>query len=134
MPKSIVQHQTLLTDEPRADLEHTARPRSVGVARKRWATILLADNAHTDGRRTGEPIADDVGLSVRQLERARKRFVREGMGAAVVRATRSDAGAPEVRAGTAEAHPVTRCCSDPPGGPAPAGRRLPRRGGGGTGV
>ncbi len=35
MPKSIVQHQILLTDEPRADLEHTTRQRSVGVARKR---------------------------------------------------------------------------------------------------
>lgn len=117
MPKSIVKHQILLTDEQRADLEHITRQSSVGVARKRWATLLLlADSAHTDGQRTDEQIAADIGLSVRQIERVRKRFVREGMGAALVRATRSDAGVPKVLDGTAEAHLVTLCCSDPPDG------------------
>jgi hypothetical protein len=63
------------------------RQTSIGVARRRWATILLlADAAHPDGQHPDEQIAAVVGLSVRQLD------------------------------GTAEAQLVTRCGSDPPDG------------------
>ena len=87
MPDHVIKHQVTLTAEQRADLERLTRQTSVGVAKKRWATILLlADDAHPDGRHTDEQIATEVGLSVRQLERVRKRFVREGMGATLVRA------------------------------------------------
>lgn len=117
MPKTIAKHQIILTDDQRAELAATTRRSSVGVARKRWATILLlADHAHTDGQHTDEQIATHVGLSVRQIERVRKRFVREGMGATLVRAPRSDAGVPKVLDGKAEAHLVALCCSDPPDG------------------
>jgi hypothetical protein len=117
MPDHIIKHQVILTDDQRADLERTTRQSSVGVAKRRWATILLlADEAHPGGRRTDEEIADEVGVSVRQLERVRKRFVRDGFGAALTRTTRSDAGVPKILDGVAEAHLVTLCCSDPPDG------------------
>jgi hypothetical protein len=117
MPKSIAKHKVVLSDDQRAELERMTRQTSIGVAKKRWATILLrADDAHPDGRRTDEQIAAEVPVSVRQLERIRKRFAQGGMGATLVRATRSDAGVPKVLDGRAEAHLVTLCCSDPPDG------------------
>jgi hypothetical protein len=120
MPKSIARHKVyrvILSDEQRADLEHMTRQGSIGVAKKRWATILLlADEAHPDGRRTDEEIAAEVGVAVRQLERIRKKFVLQGMDQTLVRSTRSDVGASKVIDGKAEAHLVTLCCSDPPDG------------------
>jgi transposase len=110
-------HKVVLTPDQRADLERMTRQSSIGVAKKRWATILLrADDAHPDGRRTDVEIAEEVGLSIRQLERLRKRFAKEGFDAALVRSTRSDAGVPKVFDGPAEAHLVTLCCSEPPDG------------------
>lgn len=110
-------HKVTLTPDQRADLERMLRQSSIGVAKKRWATILLrADEAHPDGHRTDVEIADEVGVCVRQLERIRKKFASGGMNATLVRATRSDAGVPKVLDGQAEAHLVTLCCSEPPAG------------------
>lgn len=117
MPKSVAKHQVILSDDQRAELERLTRQSSIGVAKKRWATILLlADEAHPQGQHTDEDIAAEVQISVRQLERIRKKFVLEGMDRTVVRATRSDAGVPKVLDGRAEAHLVTLCCSTPPEG------------------
>lgn len=117
MPNPTNKHNITLTPEQRADLEAMTRQSSIGVAKKRWATILLrADDAHADGRRTDEQIAAEVRISIRQLERLRKKFVRDGFGATLVRAPRCDAGVPKVLDGRAEAHLVTLCCSEPPDG------------------
>lgn len=117
MPKSTAKHKVVLSDDQRAELEHMTRQSSIGVAKKRWATILLlADEAHPDGQRTDVEIADEVGVCVRQLERIRKKFVQNGVGATLVRVTRCDAGVPKVIDGKAEAHLVTLCCSEPPAG------------------
>jgi Homeodomain-like domain len=117
MPNLTAEHSIRLTPEQRADLEQMLRQSSIGVAKKRWATILLlADEAHPDGGRTDEAIAEVVPLSVRQLERIRKKYVAQGFGATLVRAKRSDAGVPKVLDGPAEAHLVSLCCSEPPEG------------------
>lgn len=120
MPKSIARHKVykvVLSDEDRSGLEYMTRQRSIGVAKKRWAAILLlADQAHPEGGRSDEEIAAEVGISVRQIERVRKKFILQGMDQALVRATRSDAGVPKILDGKAEAHLVTLCCSDPPDG------------------
>ena len=117
MSKTIAKHKVVLSADQRADLERITRQTSVGVAKKRWATILLrADEAHPDGRRTDEEIADEVQLSVRQLERVRKKFAQTGFDPTLTRATRSDARIPKVLDGRAEAHLVTLCCSEPPDG------------------
>ena len=76
-------------------------------AKNRWANILLlANEAHPDGHKADEVIAADVGLSVRHLQRLRKTFATHGFDATLVRATRSDAGVPNVLDGPAEAHPL----------------------------
>ena len=117
MPKSTAKHKVVLSDEQRAELERLTRRSSIGVAKKRWATILLlADEAHPEGQHTDEQIADEVGVSVRQLERIRKKFALKGFDATLVRSTRCDAGVSKVLDGRAEAHLVTLCCSQPPGG------------------
>jgi hypothetical protein len=117
MPSPVHKHKVFLTDEQHADLHGILRQTSVGVARKRWATILLlANEAHADGRKTDEAMAADVGISVRHLQRVRKKFLRHGLDATLVRSTRSDAGLPKVLDGPAEAHLVALCCSDPPDG------------------
>ncbi|MBP3956901.1 helix-turn-helix domain-containing protein [Gemmata sp. G18] len=117
MPRSTPKHKVVLSDDQRAELERVTRQSSIGVARKRWATILLlADEAHPEGQRTDAYIAAQVQVSVRQLERIRKKFVQGGMDRTLTRATRRDAGVPQVLDGQAEAHLVTLCCSDPPTG------------------
>jgi hypothetical protein len=64
MPGHLIKHQVILTDGQRADLERITGQSSVGVARRRWATILLlADEAHSGGRRTDEEIADEAADS-----------------------------------------------------------------------
>lgn len=110
-------HKVTLTDEPHADLHRITRQTSVGVATKRWATILLlANDAHPDGHQTDEAIADQVGISVRHLQRVRKKFATHGFDATLARSPRSDAGVPKVLDGPAEAHLIALCCSSPPEG------------------
>jgi len=117
MPKPTSKHKVVLSGDQRAELERMTRQSSIGVAKKRWATILLlADEAHPEGQRTDEQFAAEVRVSVRQLERIRKKFVEGGVDATLARATRSDAGVPKVIDGTAEAHLVTLCCGHPPAG------------------
>lgn len=117
MPNPMAKNKVVLTAEQRDDLERITRQTSVGVARKRWATILLlADEGHPDGRRTDRQVSAEVGVCIRQLERIRKRFASGGMEEPLSRSVRSDAGAPKVLDGVSEAHLVTLCCSDPPDG------------------
>lgn len=117
MTPPATKHKVVLTDDRHAELHRLLRQTSVGVARKRWATILLlADEAHPDGRKTDELIADDVGISARRLGRLRKKFVVLGFDATLARSTRFDAGVPKVLDGPAEAHLVALCCTTPPDG------------------
>ena len=110
-------HKVTLTDEQHADLHRILRQTTVGVAKRRWATILLlANDAHPDGHQTDEDIADRVGICVRHLQRLRKRFAVHGLDATLARSPRSDAGVPKVLDGPAEAHLVTLCCGNPPDG------------------
>jgi Homeodomain-like domain len=117
MSSPATKHKVVLTDDQHAELHRLLRQTSIGVARKRWATILLlANEAHSDGRKTDEVIAADVGISLRHLGRLRKKFVAHGFDATLARSTRSDAGVPKVLDGPAEAHLVALCCTTPPDG------------------
>jgi len=101
----------------RRELEAVVRQSSAGVARVRWARILLmADEAHAEGRRCDWEIAEAVGISERQVVRIRQKFVREGALATLTRSTRSDAGSQKTLDGKAEAHLVRLACSTPPEG------------------
>lgn len=114
MPTPNQKFRVVLTPEQREQLEATCRQQCVPAATMRKARILLlADEAHPDGRRADHQIATAVGLCERQVVRIRRRFVREG-GAALIRKPRPSA--PGKLDGAAEAHLVTLCCSTPPEG------------------
>lgn len=110
-------YKVKLSVAARGELEAVVRQTSAGVARVRRARILLmADEAHPDGRRRDWEIAESVGISERQVVRIRQKFVREGAEATLTRSTRSDAGSQKVLDGKAEAHLVRLACSTPPEG------------------
>lgn len=110
-------YKVKLSSVARRELEAVARQSSAGVARVRWARILLmADEAHPEGRRCDWEIAEAVGISERQVVRIRQKFVRQGASATLTRSTRSDAGTQKALDGKAEAHLVCLACSTPPEG------------------
>lgn len=110
-------YKVKLSAAARENLEGVVRQSSAGVAQVRWARILLmADEAHPEGRRRDWEIAEAVGISERQVVRIRQKFVREGAEATLTRSTRSDAGSQKALDGKAEAHLVSLACSTPPEG------------------
>ncbi len=117
MPTSSVKYRVLLTPEVRVELDTLSRKTSAGAARIRRAKILLmADESHSDGGYPDWEIAEEVGLSERQVVRIRQKFVREGLKPTLAREVRSDAGTQRVIDGKAEAHLITIACSTPPEG------------------
>jgi hypothetical protein len=117
MPTMSDKCKVKLSAVARKELESVVRQSSAGVARVRWARILLmADEAHPEGRRRDWEIAEAVGISERQVVRIRQKFVREGAEATLQRSTRCDAGSQKALDGKAEAHLVRLACSTPPEG------------------
>ncbi len=112
MPRVAYKYQVVLTSEAREELESLVRKSSVGVAKQRWAKILLmADAGHTDLE-----VSEEVGLCERQVVRIRQKFVKSGVQPTLTRVTRSDAGVRRALDGRAEARLVTMACSAPPKG------------------
>lgn len=106
-----------LSDEEREELKVVVRQSSAGVAKIRWARILLmADEAHPEGQQPDWKIAEAVGISERQVVRIRQKFVRQGVQATLKRSTRVDAGTQRALDGDAEAHLICLACSTPPEG------------------
>jgi transposase len=106
-----------LEEEEREQLSrliHTGK----GAARKlAHARILLrADRAMGEAWPTDEEIADSLDLSVDTVERVRRRFVEEGLDAAIER--KPSARAPRLRVidGEAEAKLIALNCGGPPEG------------------
>ena len=94
----------------RGDLPATVRGRGQVAA---GGILLMADEAHREGRRPDWHIAEVVDLSLRQVVRIRQQFVREGA-TAIQRKPRPPV--PGKLDGKAEAQLVTLCCSLPPKG------------------
>ena len=81
------------------------------------ARILLKADAAPDGPGwTDEPIAEAVEVSVATVERVRRRFVEQGLEAALVRKPQDRPSRLPKLDGRAEAHLVALACSKPPGG------------------
>lgn len=117
MPNSPSKHKVRLSVEQRSELERMVRQQSIGVAKKRWANVLLlSDENQLGGARRDVDIAEELGLSLRQLSRIRKKYVDLGFEASLDRKQRFDAGTPKILVGKAEAHLVTLCCSEAPEG------------------
>ena len=81
------------------------------------ALILLAadEGEGQTERSTGEQIARVLGASMRRVDRVKKRFVAEGLDAALGR-KKPDRVYPRKADGDFEAHLVALSCSDPPEG------------------
>lgn len=117
MPQPNRKLEVVLDDSLREELESVVRSGSVSARQSRYARVLLmADLDRREGRRPDWYIAEQVGISERQVCRIRQRFVREGWDAARQRKTRVDAGTPQKMDGHVEATLITLCCSTPPHG------------------
>jgi transposase len=111
-----------LTPEQRDDLtRRLEREALTGRQRRRLQILLLADQGQTDAQ-----IAAATGAGLSTVERLRKRFVAEGLDAALAEKRRC--GAPPKLDGKQEALLVALACSDaPPGHARWTARLLARR-------
>ena len=78
--------------------------------------LLLADEGHPDGQRPDRYITQALGLSVRTLNRLRRRFALHGEGPALHRKPRVAPPTPPKLDARGEAHLVALCCGEPPAG------------------
>ena len=90
--------------------------RGVNSARKlnRARVLLLSDEARPTGRKTDAEIVEVLGISAATVVRIRRRFVQEGLEAALNEKARP--GKPKQLSGKDKAALVALACSDPPAG------------------
>lgn len=81
---------------------------------KRARVLLLANEAHKEGCKTDEEIAEQVDISTPTIQRIRQRFVEEGLEAALNERPRP--GKPKTFSGQQRAEITALACSDPPEG------------------
>ncbi|WP_139276586.1 IS630 family transposase [Spirulina major] len=103
-----------LSDEERQNLQEIVTTGKRAAALINHARILLkADCQQSPGWRD-QDIKEALDISLRTIERVRKRFVEEGLEAAL--SPRPHPRRPRKLDGTTEAHLVALCCSEPPAG------------------
>lgn len=107
---------TLLADE-REELEATAHKGSHQSQKVINALILLNcdEGEFNDHRARGEDVANILRISMRKVDRVKKRFVEEGLDAALGR-QQSQRIYERKADGELEAHLVALSCSEPPEG------------------
>ena len=114
MPNLNRKVKVYLTDQQRKDFEEVCRRRGVPAGKARRARILLmADEAHPEGRRRDWEIAEAAGISERQVVRVRQQFAREGAEVLEPKPRPPVAGKLD---GRAEAVLVSVCCGKAPDG------------------
>jgi transposase len=91
-------------------------------AYKRARVLLLADEAQADGSKTDEQIATRVDISIPTIQRVRRRFVEEGLEAALNEKSRPG-GRPKF-SDRQRAAVTALACSEPPEGRARWSLRL----------
>jgi hypothetical protein len=106
-----------LTAEERTALEHLA---SVGKAAARKLAhariLLLADEGPGGPRRTDEEVVEALQVSFSTIARVRKRFVTEGVEAAIDHRPQPPRPEKVKLTGAAEEQLIELACSDPPEG------------------
>jgi transposase len=117
------EYPVALTPKQRKRLEKLTRGGEIKVRKyKRARILLLADENHPKGGKTDAAIAEQVGVAPATVLRIRKRFVQEGLAAALEEKPRS--GAPSKFSGQEMAAVTALACSDPPEGHARWSLRL----------
>jgi transposase len=119
MPASTVvqtKYVVTLTEAERVDLARLTTTGRTAARTIRHAQVLLKADAAPGGPRwTDEQIRDAFGIGLTAIARIRRRFVDDGLDAAL---HRRGAAPPRPRKldGRAEAHLVALACGDPPDG------------------
>jgi transposase len=109
-------HNARLTDDQRDHLDALVRTGRSHARTLQHARALLLTDASDDGPAwTDEKAADALGCSPQTVARIRRRFVTEGLDAAL-RVIAERPGRPPKIDGAAEAHLIALACSEPPEG------------------
>ena len=110
-------YRVTLTKEERKDLEALTRNGKTGAKKFIHARALLLCDAGTDGSVwTVAKVAEALGVTSRTIEHLKKRFVEEGLEAALVRKPREKPPRDVVFDGAFEARLIALACSDAPEG------------------
>ena len=107
MPK---RYKVSLGDGQRTELEKLVRSGRWPVRRVLHARALL----RVDEGETDQEVAEAVEVSVRTVERVRRRFADGGLDAALDRKAQPPRPAKRALDGAGEAHPIALACSPPP--------------------
>ena len=104
-----------LTTEERSQLNRRTVQGRIKVRQyKRIQILLLADENHANGGKSDKEIAGQVGVSLATIERTRRRYVEQGLEAALHEQPRS--GRPTTISGEARARITVLACSEAPEG------------------
>jgi transposase len=110
-------YRVTLTDEERQDLHCLIAAGKAAAQKLAHARILLKADAAPGGPAwADELIAEAVEVSVATVERVRRRFVEQGLEAALVRKPQERPSRERLLDGRAEARLVALACSPPPDG------------------
>ena len=110
-------YRITLTGQERKDLEALTRSGKTGSKKFIHARALLLCDAGPDGPAwTVANVAKALGVTSRTIEHLKKRFVEEGLDAALVRKPREKPPRDIVFDGAFEARLITLACSDTPEG------------------
>jgi len=105
-----------LTSEERQELSKVVRTGRVAAYKRRHAHMLLKADAGSEGQGlTDAQIAEDLDCGTATVERVRRRFVREGLQAALGR-RKAERTNPRRLDGDGEAKLVALACSESPRG------------------
>jgi hypothetical protein len=110
-------YRITLTEQERKDLEALTRSGKTGAKKFINARALLLCDAGPDGPAwTVAATAEALGITPRTIEHLKKRFVEEGLEAALKRKTREKPPRDVIFDGAFEARLIALACSDSPEG------------------
>ena len=110
-------YRVTLTKQERKDLESLTRSGKTGAKKFIHARALLLCDAGSDGPAwTVANVAEALGVTSRTIEHLKKRFVEEGLGAAIERKIREKPPRDIIFDGAFEARLIALACSDAPEG------------------
>ena len=112
MPKK---YRINLIDQEREELERLIRSRSPKSQQVKRAYILLASDESGEKCWTDSQISSTYGVTLRMVERLRKRLCEDGLAIALYGKPRP-VNREKVLTGEVEAHLISLRCSDPPEG------------------
>ena len=97
MAQQVRKRVVQLSNLERKELEKIVRSQKASALQvKRARILLLSDVHHADGQRTDESIGKLLGMTRRQIQRIRTKYVLHGLEQTLRRKVRSDRGTPKV--------------------------------------